>query len=287
MAISAGAVQIWNRALSRIGQSTRLQSVDDTDEEAAEAGRLHWEDVLLQTLQSRHWPWAMRTRQLAEITDQSDTIAYADALAPYTVFTVPVAFIDSTQLEVVHISSGGVETTLEATTDYTMDDEVVGAPRTITLAVALGAGESVRLTVTWARNGWAYIYPEPADCALPVACLPPDTRYSQITPEQRIEWDRLPNDSGDGFLIATDLAAEDFVLEYVAIITNVLLMPRLFVECLVWGMAAEFALALKRDEKLYLRMRSLYDAAVIDAFANSLNARHEAEQTTPSIAARG
>jgi hypothetical protein len=59
---STTIVDVWNRALSRVGQTTEIQSVDD-DSTVAGVCRTHWGDILRQLLGA--WPWPFARKQAA------------------------------------------------------------------------------------------------------------------------------------------------------------------------------------------------------------------------------
>ncbi len=287
MAISASAVQVWNRALSRVGHSDRLQSVDD-DDAAAAACADHWDDILREVLAAREWPWAIRESQPTEVTTQSSTTAYASLVSPYEQVTIPAAFVDVSQLEVVHIDASDDETTLEEGTDYTLDDVVEGASRTLTLDTALGVGESVRITVTTERQGWTYLYRQPDDCVLPLALEPPDTRLAQLAVESRSAFAQMDDDAGTGFLLCSNLAPDAVVLHYIRFRDHVPSMPRAFVNALAWRLAGELADSLRKDTQLAERCLQRYDQAASVAFAEALNIGNPGPPpTTPGISARG
>lgn len=290
--MASAKVDIWNRALSRIGITDRLESGDDTEiaeRPDAEQCDVHYDDCLKEVLEAKHWPFALRQRALTEIGEQSETFAYGDS-ADNATFEVTSAFLDASQLTVTHIGASGTETELSSDDgDYVLTlSEVEGENDTIELDTALIASESVRLTVTKTLVGWDYIYGLPGDCVTPVAVLHSDVRYSLYAKENRIPFAVVPNDAGDGFLFACDYASGDIdALEYVMHFTNVAAMPAHFVNALVYRLAMELALGIKRDEGLHARMAQRYEAALSQADAQAFSVGFDQDPPTPSESARG
>lgn len=283
---SGTRLDIWNRALGRIG-SEPIESETEDRPEAAALVRLY-DDLLREVLEARRWPWAMRQRPLTQVGSQSYSWPGDGA---QTTFEVPFALLDPSQLEVAHVA-GGVATVLTAS-QYTLAPVAAPPPfATVTLVgIVPEVGESVRIKVTTSRVGWEHLYALPADCVTPVALLAEDQRYELQSEDERdgYAWDRLIDDSGTGFVLACDLDAGDFeVLEYVAYITHVRAFPALFQDALVWRCAAELALEIKKDSKLAGQLLQQYERSVGVAFAKARNNRRPGpDPITPSMRARG
>lgn len=289
MSVSASKLAVWNRALDRIGSTERLSDEDD-DRVEADVCRRHYDDLLVEMLEARQWPWARREQVLANVDEQSTTTAY-DVDDPTEVdFDVPYAFVNPSQLEVVLVASGGGETVLDVVDDYVIvdnDEEDDSSASYVTLATALTAGQSLRITVTTTRNGWLHVYPLPADCVTPVALLYPDVRHAHVPVGNRQPFAIVDNDAGDGKLLCSDLDADELVLEYIAVVDNVTMMPRKFVDALAWRLAAELASAIKKDTRLHDYCLDKFEQAMGDAMAQSQNIETDIEALTPSLVARG
>lgn len=66
MAKSRTKVAIWNRALAKIGETGDRVSSEDDETPQAEACALAYDDCLVQLLELRPWPFAMRQSTLAQ-----------------------------------------------------------------------------------------------------------------------------------------------------------------------------------------------------------------------------
>lgn len=285
MGISATRLQLWNRALSRIGETEPLDREDD-DREAAALCRLHYDDLLGEVLESHPWPWAIRQSALTNIDSQSITTAGDGAT---TDFSIPYAFRNPSNLSVVRIGANGVAHNLVAVTDYTLTPAADGVAAFVTLLSTPGVGASVVITVTTSRAGWLHVYPLPSDCVTPIGFLYQNARFSQLPYRARLEFAVMPNEAGDGYLLCANVAETDFdAFEYVALIDYVPMMPRSFVDALVWRLAAELATGVKKDPKLNISCMQMYEHAVDEASAQTQNiGQDSAEAITPSLEARG
>jgi hypothetical protein len=283
---SSSKLDIWNRALFAIGE-TKFVMAEDEARPAAEACARAWDDVLEIVLGEFAWPWAMRERPLVAIDEQVSTQLYASGVNPWTTWTIPFPFADPSQVSVVHIGATGTRTDLVADTGYTLPDVGVGADATIVLTAALVAGESVEITVTTSRVGWEHVYPLPADCVTPVAILVSGTRFRQTPVESRVPFEVVADDVGEWFLVCCDLAESDIAaLQYVARQEQVALLPRPFVEALVWRLAEAIAVPLTKDEARAQRCHARYLEELDRAICRANNTGHDTDPETPSLAAR-
>lgn len=285
--MALGKVDIWNMALTKIGETADLAS-ETENRVAAKICSLHWETLLRELLEARAWPWASRQRPLAEIGSQSVTTTYANAQSPYTLFAVPYGFVDSaSQLTVVKTSAAGVATTLKPVTDYGVTEATEGSNAYITLTSPLAVGETIKRTVTHSRLGWDHLYALPADYVAPVAIHAGDDIYDMIADDLREPYDVVVNDLGTGLILCCNLDGEEIeAIEYIAYIDNPALFSAHFVDALAWRLAAVLALGIPKDPKKAQWAMDNYDLALSQAGARASNARHIAKQRTPGVAAR-
>lgn len=273
MTISRSKVDIWNRALSKIGETALIESEDDR-KAAAHVCRLHFDDIYKDLLSQGYWPFARREVALTEVSSQSSTVAYASLPSPYDTVRVPFPMLKSSQLTVVHIDSGGTETTLTVGTDYevTLADASVGQDTEITLTSALTSGESVRMTVTVSREGWDYVYNLPSDYVSPIGLIVDDVRYNWMPTGGQHPYAILPKDDGSGYLLFTDLDSTNLVaFDYQALVTNYGVVPRAFIEAVAWRLAEELALGVKKDPRLAEYCHGRFVNAKSDALAEAQN----------------
>lgn len=285
---STSKVDVWNRALDRIGVTDVLESEDEDRVEAAVCRR-HYDDILREVLAASVWRWALRQMPLTEIGEQTYTYDGAATDGVETDFSIPFDFLSSDQVEVVLIGSDDSETVLEAGDDYTFPDVVEPARQHITLTVAPAANEELRITVTTTRVGWEHLYSLPADCVTPVAILYLDQRLSLLPEDSRVEFTVEPADSGTSAILCCDLESDDIdALQYVAYLDHVPLWPPKFLDAVAWRLSVELAFALPKDEAKAERNMQRYLKALDAASALAFNAGHDGpEPATPSRAARG
>jgi hypothetical protein len=277
--LSASKVDVWNRALDRIGSNTVLESEDETGRPEAEVCERHYDDCLRELLAAKHWRWATRLSTLTLIAEEQSQ--------PYTgtgaqnVFSVPFALRDGSLLTVT------VNGTDLDEDDYTLTLAAAGVDAYVTLGSTPALDVPVVITVTVERAGWENVFALPSDFVSVIGLVPEDMRYSQVAVKSRIEFEILPNDAGDGLVLCTDADADEFVLKYVAQIDQVLVMPRKFVSALAWRLAEELARAVKQDKQLADYCAARCVAELDEAGADDLNEEHALPPTTPSLAARG
>jgi hypothetical protein len=286
MGISSAKVDIWNRALDRVGETQGVES-EDEDSPAAGVCRNHYDDIIRELLETRDWPWALRQMPLTQISDQVVTHAGDDSR---TVFDIPYAFRDPATLEVIEIQTDASEVTLVAVTDYTLTLAQEGSNAYITTATAPATGESIQMTVTVARVGWEYVYALPADFVKAIGLLYTDTRFTKVSHDARLEFQIMPNENSDAMILCCDVDNADFDgLEYVAMIDYIPLLPRHFVDAVAWRLACELAYAIRKDPKMGEHCRQRAARALDESSAYSQNDAHDSarEPITPSEAARG
>ncbi len=272
---------MWNRALQRIGSTTRVSDENDDSEEAY-ACDTNYDDLLRELLEGRIWPWALREAPLTAIDSQLVT---HDGDGAQVNFNIPAAYVDSQQVEVVHIDNAGTETTLDPDGDYTFSED----GEYVVLDDVPAADEDVRITVTTSRVGWEHVYGLPADCVTPVLVLEAEMRRSVYPVANRIPFEVMANDGGDGLVLCCDSAEEDIeALQYVADLDNVAMMPRKFVDALVARLAMELATAIKKDNRLRREIEEEdFEPALSEASANAQRIGHDRETMTPSLVERG
>jgi hypothetical protein len=126
------------------------------------------------------------------------------------------------------------------------------------------------------RVGWAYVYELPKDCLLPRALLAEGMRIGLISSEQRIPFDIVSNDDGDGRLLCCDLGPTDFeVLEYTRDLENPVMFPPDFEDALAWRLAVELALGQRKDPRLAQTMQQGFAGAVSEAYASEMRGKQE------------
>ena len=218
MAKTVGKVGIWNRALDRIGETEPIED-EDEDRMAADVCRRHYDDCLLEVLESTPWPFATKQSALT-------------------------------------------------------------SPTGVT------------------RTGWDYIYTLPTDCAYPLALLDEDQRIGLMNADERVPFEIMSDDAGVWRILCCDVASDEFeVLEYVATPTSTASndttgggingWPRTFADAVIWRLAAELALAIKKDRQMYIGCMQSYMLSLSNARADQFNSKHpDPEPDPPSVAAR-
>jgi hypothetical protein len=110
-----------------------------------------------------------------------------------------------------------------------------------------------------------------------------------LTPgESRIPYEVQSNDAGDGQVLCADVDLSDADrFEYTRRIEVVAAFPRLFVSALAFRLAAELALAVRKDAKLADSMLRGYQGDIARAFTSQLRGNQEdPEPEASSIRAR-
>ncbi len=251
-------VEIWNRALHRIGSTIKVQNTDERTAEA-EACRVHYGDWLISAFELVKWPFATKQVQLsAAVQEWVSTTAYAAD--------------DKVRYE------GVVYKAVQATTgdNPESDDGTYWAYQ-----YGLGVG-------------WDYAYALPGDFVNFIAFVTSAGARIDRTP-----FDLVSDYVGAGSVMVTDLAPDDFsVMEYTGLpggydgdtgelVENPRLYTRLFVNAIVFGLASDLALSLKKDMNLADRMLKYFEHAIGLARASVRNNIVDLpEPETPSVSAR-
>jgi hypothetical protein len=282
--MTTSKVGIWNRALSRIGETVPVES-ETEDNTAARSCQLHYDDCLREVLESFAWPWARRQAILTDISTQTYNWAGDGSEKD---FNIPYPYRDASSVTIYLVDNAGTAAELTAGTDYTTTVPADGGTHYITLTGdAPAADEFLRVTVTTAFEGWEYVYTLPADCVTVLDIVIEDTRNAQVNPVSRPNYALQANMAGDGWLLCCDYAADDFVLEYIALFSYVPAMPASFISALAYRLASELALAINKDRKQSLELLQLYDMAIHEAASRSYNQDREAEPDPVSYNERG
>jgi hypothetical protein len=106
MGASSVAVDVWNRALDRIGQNKPIANEDDTGLAAAVCQR-HYYDCLDEALELRDWPFARTQAPLAQLAD-------VERIGWQYAYALPSDFVAARGLIV-----GGIRLSLQAGEDRT------------------------------------------------------------------------------------------------------------------------------------------------------------------------
>lgn len=244
MTASAVKVDIWNRALARIGHTKFIQNETDKTIEARTCGQLH-DDLIGEVLEQIRWKFAKKQVPISKIDTQVEAYDY-DVDLSHTDFEIPFSYLDNSQVSVD--VEGSV---LESGTDYSITDATAAAFARVVLIVPLAVGQTITITVSTERVPWEHVYALPNDCVTPITLLDEGESYDQMQVEDRPAFDVMSNDAGTGRILCTDLDIDtDFeVLEYIASVSYVPAMSRQFVDALVWRLAADLALALPKDTR--------------------------------------
>lgn len=285
MAQSAAKVDIWNRALGRIGENQGVES-ENENTPAARACRNNYDDILRELLELRDWPWAIKQIALTKITSQAQVHT---ATAVQTVFGIDAAFSDPATLTVTHkVFTTDVTTTLTVVTDYTIQLPASGLNGSITLVVGAAVSDTITITIAIARQGWDYVYALPADFVKPIGLLYSNIRQNKIPADTKPEFQIMPNENGTALILAANLDDTDIdIFEYVALITYIPMMPRHFVNALAWRLAVELEYAIRKGSNGDKYMKLAMDALDVSS-AHSQNMNQDGEEAeTPSITARG
>jgi hypothetical protein len=220
---SGTKVDIWNRALDRIGETETIEDESDDRLAAAVCGR-HYDDCLVEVLEDFPWPFAKGQAELAELAG------------------------------VTRAGWGHV---------YAVPEDFVSAR-----AILYGG----------ARIGLI-----PADFVSTTT-----STSSRSTLNGRVSYEIQSNDAGDGQILCTDVDLSDADgFEYTRRIEVVSAFPRLFVSALAFRLAAELAMAIRKDVKLADSMLKGYQGDVARAFTAQLRGNQEdPEPEASSIRAR-
>lgn len=278
--MAAGSkVDIWNKALAKIGETVRIED-ENSAYLAAEQCRLFYDDLLREVLESRRWPWAIRQRPLVAITTGTDTYAGDDATTQFEI-TAEINDVSQLTVEIDDVEQDADDG------DFTFYEAANGANAYVVLGSALASGSTLELTVATSREGWDYAYTLPSDCVTPIALLQDNLPNRRTDGYARTEFAIMASNNVSTRILVTNVATADFAsLEYVAMITEVPLMPAEFIDALSWRLAEELAYALPKDMKKGEYCRSRYRSVLQAAFARDANLTHIHNPETPGIAVR-
>lgn len=255
MAVPSTQLDIHNFACDRIGETDPILSIGDTRATNKVCLR-HYDSVVKRVLEEYPWPFATRQIPMVEFT-------YA-AWSAVTTYAI------------------GARVTVGTTTYQSLAGTNVNyAPATSPTWWSALSGP---------RAGWKYAYTLPTDCVAPRALLVGSQRISLTSPTGRIPFDVYANDAGDGQLLVTDYAADeaDFtVLEYTALITTVSAWSQSFLNTVVYRLASELALAVRKDPALAQTMLMLSQMAFGEATTSQQRGRQLDNILPDSIRARG
>ncbi len=245
--VSESKLDIWNAALNRIGETKRIEDENATTVTGGVC-RTHYTRIVRKVLEMYDWPWATAEAVLSEIGEQTTTFDYP-LDATHKLIDVPFAFTSSSQLT-VELGVDGAYEELDVGTDYTATPYVPATATLgrITLTDALASGESIRVTVTTERVGWENIYALPADCVRPIGLLYAGRRFYDLSVGERQPHSIQVDNARAGKILCCNLESVDFdALEYIADVQHVPLFSGHFEDAVVWFLAAELALALKKS----------------------------------------
>lgn len=132
------------------------------------------------------------------------------------------------------------------------------------------------------RFGWEYAYAVPEGCVAPRALLYGGQRQAQYGVRNRLPFDVQADDAGENSIIVTDVAPADFdTLEFTRDIEATGAFPPGFVNALEWRLAAELALALKKDRALFDRIMHPDSGDFVVAFRRAAAAELTGRQPDP------
>jgi hypothetical protein len=113
-------------------------------------------------------------------------------------------------------------------------------------------------------------------------------RFTLTTVEGRLLYAVQNDDAGTGRLLCTDYDPQSFeVLEYTGLVTDTTLYDGDFESALAWGIAAELALGLKKDPRLWATCLEAMRVDVATAASVAWNSQPTDLVPTDSIRARG
>lgn len=303
-------VEIWNRALNRIGETKAIQDTAERSA-AAEICKRHYGDILVSVLEREHWGFATKQVQLnVAIAEWLGTTPYAVGAdvryngivytATYTLGTTWAIGTTYALAARVNMTVGGVVYLyLSVQAANTGNDPSADDGTWWTLVGALSGHTPTDGGEWWAYAyglgvGWEYAYAIPADFVSFIAFLTSTgSRFDQQP------FDIINDGTGTGTVLVTNVSPDDFsVAEYTALpglisaetgelVENPTLYSRKFVDVVVWLLAAELALGIKKDVGLADKMLAAGTQALSSAVAQRRNNIVPLpEPATPSVAIR-
>lgn len=133
------------------------------------------------------------------------------------------------------------------------------------------------LGATAVRDGWAYAYSLPSDCiaprALTVAGTPAPGPEDRIPFELEADASSASRGAVDGMVLLTDLDEAELV--YTARVETPALFSPLFIDCLKWSLAAQFALGIAKKPAVARTMEQRFEQALSIAAASQYRQSRE------------
>ena len=276
----ATKLQIWNRAASAAGETQPINSEQDPYQ-AAVLLAASFDDKLRELLELRPWQFAKMQATLTEVTSLTASFTGDGGTTQYV---VPYDNSDPSQLTV---NVAGADLDLGTGWTYTLPTN--GYDGVVTLAVAPGPGVAVKITVATTRTGWEHVYALPANFVSPIALLEEGERQDAlIDPRERIAFEILPSNSGNGFVLCTDQEPDDFEsFAYIGVPSQMNVLPGKFVEALVCLLGSMLARAIPKDMDLSRALMQDYRVALNDAvMVDNANAGQPEYRESKALACR-
>lgn len=129
------------------------------------------------------------------------------------------------------------------------------------------------------RTDWANVFTLPSDCLAARYVVVPGCRNPAAEDRQPFEVEA--NDAGDGQVLLCDLDAPELV--YTAALTDPTRWPPTFCTALVTALAAQLALAIRKDTALARVLQGFADALVARGGAQAANARQADPDPEPNF----
>ena len=247
--MASSTVDIYNLALSAIGESALVQGNED-NELAVELCRLHYPGCLRSMLERFEWPWATRQAVLTETVSTYDsTVTYAAAAT--------VRYEGRVYASVAGSNVG-----------HTPDPD---------------------LTTYWTLQypqalGWGYVYTLPTDCVRPVAVLLDGERVTLLS--SKTPFDIQRSNDGKSRVLCCDIEPGDFeAFEYIAMPSGDDYPPaysQLFTDALVYLLASRLAGPITKRPELSVELFKMHDMYAREAIACELNATARDPEPSPS-----
>jgi hypothetical protein len=288
-------VSLWNRALSRIGVTDKIEDLTENRVEVTMCN-LHHDQILKDILAMRPWPFALKQKVLDQITEQTMEFQ-CDA---NTVRQINLRYIEPSDvtIELLDYTTGALlyeltqddaasDTGSSGTCVLTDYDEQSSTGPYIT-TISYGATKTIRYTVANNRTGWENVYSLPNDFVAPVGFLYDDTKYTQMPVSSRAEFEIVIAADGVTQILLADLDTTDFeAFQYVALVDEPAAWPPHFADAFCWRLAAELADALLKDPRVAERCYARFDKMLDMASAHLQQWSSTVEPTTPMISSRG
>lgn len=279
-------IDTWNQALSRIGETKFLLSENDTSI-PAKVCRLYWDRTLKEVFEKHRWQFASTEASLSRIDEQTvtyDANSTPDTDNSETKFPITFAFVTADLL----VELAGVTQTIGSSNDYTVTDNQEDAGSSfVQMVVAPGVGVILKLTMSFERQGWDYLYSLPSDLVRVTAVIFNGIRHDAVAEANRSQFAVLPRPDKKSMMLASNQGTAGVMLEYIALIDHVPAWPALFHDVVIWRLAAELAMPLKKSAAERARCMQGYAYALSQARAADSNQKQSRRAQTPSLQARG